>query len=278
LSGATVWLASYPKSGNTWLRAVVTAWRSGGPVDLSHLDGSIASSRWRFDEALGVPSSSMTPDEAELVRPRVDELLAATSERVPLLRKVHDGYFLGPAGEPIISSAATRCALYVVRDPRDVAVSLAHHSQRSLDWARRRLADPRAAMNVDASGLAPLLRERLGSWSEHVRSWVDETPFEVEVLRYEDCATAPVATFARALRFAGLEPIDEASVTRAVENASFDRLRAAEDRDGFVERPVTAPKFFRRGEAGGWRDELPPDLAAAIETDHGEVMARFGYR
>jgi hypothetical protein len=277
LKAATVWLASYPKSGNTWLRAVVTAWRSGGPVGLSGLDGSVASNRQRFDDALGVPSSSMTPDEVDLVRPRLDELLASAAGDAPLLRKIHDAYVLGPAGEPIVSSAATRGALYVVRDPRDVAVSLAHHSGRTIDWARRRLADPEAAMNRDARALRPLLRERLGTWSEHVRSWVDDAPFDVEVVRYEDCAAAPVATFARALRFAGFAPVDEPSVTRAVENATFDRLRAAEERDGFDERPPTAPSFFRRGQAGSWRDELPPDAAAAIEADHGEVMARFGY-
>jgi hypothetical protein len=109
-----------------------------------------------------------------------------------------------------------------------------------------------------------------------VCSWVDDTPFPVAVLRYEDCAVAPVETFAGALRFAGFD-IDEEAAARAVGHARFDRLRRAEEEHGFVERAPGAPSFFRRGRAGAWRDDLPADLAGAIAADHGEVMARFGY-
>jgi hypothetical protein len=277
VTAQTVWLASYPKSGSTWLRAVYTSCRSGGPIDLEALDGGpVAAARAPFDLALGIPSSSMTPDEVELVRPRVDELVSAGAE-APFLRKIHDAYFPGPAGEPIVSVAATRGALYVVRDPRDVAVSYAHHSNRPLEWARRELSDPHAGIGAEHDHLTRHLRQRLGTWSEHVRSWVDETPFPVEVVRYEDCAAAPVPTFARALRFAGLGPLADEAVAAAVEHASFDRLRQAEMEHGFRERHPDAAAFFRRGKPGSWRHELPAELAAGIEEDHAEVMQRFGY-
>jgi hypothetical protein len=276
VSAQTVWLASYPKSGNTWLRAVYTAWLTGAPADLDDLRGGVMPARRAaFDEALGVPSSSMTHDEVELLRPRADEVVAAEA-REPLLRKIHDAYLPGPAGEPIVSAAATRAALYMIRDPRDVAVSYAHHSGETLEWARRRLSDPGAAVNDRDDRLDPQLRQRLGAWSQHVCSWVDDTPFPVAVVRYEDCVLAPVETFAGALRFAGLE-VDEDAVARAVDHAAFDRLRRAEEEHGFLERPPSTPSFFRRGRAGSWRDDLPADLAAAIVDDHREVMARFGY-
>jgi aryl sulfotransferase len=276
MSAQTVWLASYPKSGNTWLRAVYSAWLTGAAADVNDLrGGAMAASRGAFDEALGVPSASMTPDEVELMRPRVDEVLAAGA-REPLLRKIHDAYVRGPAGVPLVSAAATRAALYMIRDPRDVAVSYAHHSGETLEWACRRLSDPGAAMSDRRDRLQPQLRQRLGTWSEHVRSWVDDTPFPVAVVRYEDCAAAPVETFAGALRFAGLD-VDEESIERAVDHARFDRLRRAEEEHGFVERAPGAPNFFRRGRSGAWHDDLPADLAAAIAEDHREVMARFGY-
>jgi hypothetical protein len=275
--GRIVWLASYPKSGNTWLRAVYTAWMEDGPIDLDALHGGmIASSRVQFDAALGLPSSSMTPEEIELVRPRADEVLAADADG-QLLRKIHDACFDGPAGEPIVSVAATSGALYVIRDPRDVAVSFAHHLGRDLAWAAAQLADPDAQVAGNDGALQDQLRQRLGTWSEHVRSWVDEAPFPVEVVRYEDCAAAPVETFTRALRFAGLDGVDEASVASAVERAGFGRLRAAEADRVFGERSTSGGSFFRRGEAGAWREELPPELAATIAADHADVMARFGY-
>jgi len=277
LIGRTVWLASYPKSGSTWLRAVLTAWRTGGPLDLNALDGGpIAAFREYFDVATGVPSSSLTPDEVELVRPRIDEL-AALEASEPLLRKVHDAYFAGPAGEPIVSVAATRAALYVIRDPREVAVSYAHHRGRTLGWAAGHLDDPDAAMSAEEDLLPVQLRQRLGTWSQHVRSWVDETPFPVEVVRYEDFAATPVPTFARALRFAGFAAVDEGSVAEAVAHADFDRLRRAEQEHGFLEQPPSAGDFFRRGESGSWREELSTELADRILGDHREVMSRFGY-
>jgi hypothetical protein len=277
VTAQTVWLASYPKSGNTWLRAVFTSWRPGRPLDLNALDGGpIAAIRWLLDDALCIPSSSLTPDEVELVRPRADEVVVAGA-REPQLRKIHDAYFSGPAGEPIVSVAATRAAIYMIRDPRDVAVSYAHHRGETLQWAQRHLADPQAAMSDEDERLLPQVRQRLGTWSDHVRSWVDETAFPVEVVRYEDCAAAPVETFARVLRFADLGPVDEERVAQAVANAAFHRLREAEERHGFGEQPPGAADFFRRGEAGSWRGELPAELAARIESAHGEVMARFGY-
>jgi aryl sulfotransferase len=277
VTARTVWIASYPKSGSTWLRAVLTAWRTGGPLDLNALDGGpMPAFREYFDVAAGVPSSSMTPDEVELVRPRVDELAAVEAGK-PHVRKVHDGYFHGPAGEPVVSVAATRAAVYVIRDPREVAVSYAHHRGRTQSWACRHLADPTAAMSGEQDVLSVQLSQRLGTWSQHVRSWVDETPFPVEVVRYEDFAASPVPTFSRALRFAGFADVDEAGVAEAVEHAGFDRLRRAEREHGFLEQPPAAKDFFRRGESGSWREELSAELADRIREDHREVMSRFGY-
>jgi aryl sulfotransferase len=277
VTARTVWLASYPKSGNTWLRAVCTAWLNEGPVDLNALVGTpIAASRDHFDVALGIPSSSMTPEEIDLVRPRVDELIAAEAAE-PHLRKIHDAYLEGPAGEPIVSVPATRAAVYVIRDPRDVAVSYAHGRGMSLERAQRHLNNPEAALSADDERLHAQLRQRLGTWSQHVRSWVDDTPFPVEVVRYEDFVAAPVETFGRALRSLGLADVDERRVDEAVARAAFERLRQAERDYGFHERVPGGADFFRRGEAGSWRDELPAKLAAQIRQEHGEVMARFGY-
>ncbi len=277
MTAQAVWLASYPKSGSTWLRAVYTSWRRGGPIDLNELDGGpMPATRSLFDELIGLPSSSMTPDEVDALRPRADEVRAANAAE-PYLCKIHDAFFRGPRGEPIVSQAASRGAIYVIRDPRDIAVSYAHHRGMPLAWTQRHLGDPRAAMSDRTDRLAPQLRQRLGTWSEHVLSWVDTAPFPVEVVRYEDCSASPVQTFARALRFTRLANVEDAAVADAVEHARFDRLRGAELERGFIEQPPGVDGFFRRGEAGAWRRELPTELAARIEADHAEVMTRFGY-
>jgi aryl sulfotransferase len=274
----TAWLASYPRSGNTWLRAVCTAWLHDGPVDVNALVGfPIASSRDCFDVELGIPSSSLTPAEIDLLRPRVDELVAANAAK-PHLRKIHDAYVTEPAAEPIVSLKASRAAVYIIRDPRDVAVSYAKSRGLSPVWAQRRLNDPSATLEGGDDRLHRQLRQRLGTWSQHVRSWVDVPHFPVEVVRYEDFACAPVATFGRVLRFVGFPEVDDARVEAAVERAAFDRLRRAEDDRGFAERSADAARFFRRGKPGSWQEELPAEVANRIRQDHCEVMARFGYR
>jgi aryl sulfotransferase len=278
-TGNTVWLASYPKSGNTWFRAVFTAWQTGQEVDLNQLGtkdtSSIASSRMRIEEGLGVVSSLLTADEVEQLRPRADDMADASYDS-PHLCKVHDALFRGSAGEFIVSVAATRCAVYVVRDPRDVALSYANHNQWDVARVVAEMNDENHCMSPGTSAPSNQVRQRLGTWSQHVTSWLNDAPFDVHVVRYEDCITDPVATFTTALRFAGFDA-DEASVAAAVDLTTFDRLAAQEATDGFRERPAGTGRFFRRGEAGGWHDELDADLAAVIADDHGAVMRRLGY-
>jgi hypothetical protein len=244
-------------------------------------DGPQSADAAVFERVLGVPIYLVTPGEIQLLRPRIDEVLDREGSDL-LFRKIHDALHAGPSGEPIVSAAATRGAIYIVRDPRDVAVSFAHHQSQSTDDASRLLS--RAAVRAKA-GLGPrmihrllgypLLPQYLGGWSEHVVSWVDEAAFPVHTVRYEDCLEDPQSAFGEAFRAVGLEISDE-RLQRAIESASFGNLRAQEEISDFAER-VGESRFFRRGEAGSWRDELPPEQARQIEADHSAVMTRFGY-
>lgn len=271
-----VWLASYPKSGNTWLRAVYTALSTHSAPDINTLDSSeISSSRWLFDRALGVRSSDLTAEETDLLRARVDELSAeqSASDR---WRKIHDALRAPGADGPIVSRTATRMALYLLRDPRDVAVSLARQTGRDLAWAVRHLGDSQASLESGPSSLPAQFRQYLGSWSYHVKSWTEQTWFPVHVLRYEDCVSDPVGTFGAAFSAAGLGAAQD-EIAEAVGRCSWRRLRAQEDETGFRENEYKGRPFFRRGIAGGWVDELGSELAAQVAADHHEVMARFGY-
>jgi aryl sulfotransferase len=271
-----VWLASYPKSGSTWLRSVYTALARRGDFRLNDLmGGAQPSGRAFFDTALGLRSSDLSFEEIDDLRPAADE---ATSARVSgdRWRKVHDALSVGPGGRPIVSPAATRAAIYLVRDPRDVVVSWAHHSGQSLQWSVEFICDPASALCDNPAYLGRQLRQKLGSWSGHVRSWVDQSFFPVHVLRYEDCARGPVRAFRRAFAAGGLQYSEE-EVGAAVEMASFERLRAQEQSEGFAERSARDIRFFRRGVAGAWQEELPAPLARRVANEHAEVMARFGY-
>ena len=119
-------------------------------------------------------------------------------------------------------------------------------------------------------------RQRLLGWSGFAASWLDQRDIPVHLIRYEDMLADTAATLLAALRFAGAEP-DQMRLGRAIAFASIDELRRQEAESGFREAPRKAGSFFRRGIAGGWRNDLSRDQIARIERDHGIMMDRLGY-
>lgn len=277
--GPLVWLASYPKSGNTWMRVLLAHYQGDGEeaLDLTTPErGGISSHRPHFDELLGIPSSDLTDDEVEVLRPDVFRALAAEADD-PVLVKVHDAHQATPAGAPLFPPEVTRAAVYLVRDPRDVAVSAAFHAGHGdLDRSIRRLGSPEHGI-----GGAPRrqLRQRLGSWSDHVRSWTGAVlPVPVVVVRYEDLVADTAGQLERVVdALGGRADAHAERLARAVARSSFDRLRAAEDEHGFRERTRRQQRFFRSGTVGDWRNHLTDAQAARVVADHGAVMAELGY-
>ncbi len=274
-----VWLASYPKSGNTWLRTVLTNYlpEAGGPASINALIGwSTASFRYTFDEFLGLPSSDMTPEEILRCRPLLHEALAEAMPP-PAFVKVHEACVRAPGGAALFPKSATAGVVYLVRNPLDVAVSYAHHDQRTIDRIVTHMNDPAANLvGKCPRGITNWLPAPMLTWSGHASSWLDQGELPVHVTRYEDMLANPRAAFGAIVRFAGLD-WDAARLGEAIGHAAFPRLRAQEEEFGFHEKQPTAPSFFRAGVAGSWRTALRPRQVRALVDAHGPVMERFGY-
>jgi len=270
------WLASYPKSGNTWLRAIIATLVAGRPADINHMLflGVNAGGRFPFDDALGIDSVGLSRDQETNLRPRAYEILAAEADR-PLYCKTHDAYQLTPAGEPLFPGAATRGAVYVVRDPRAVAVSSAEFAGKSVDETIAVMDHPGATYGGWTTRLSHHLRQLLLRWDEHVESWLD-APFPVHLVRYEDILADPHAAIGALAAFLGLG-CNSHTITMAVEATTFARLQAQEREAGFTEKPRQAAAFFREGKIDGWRRTLTREQAARIVASHGAVMRRLGY-
>jgi hypothetical protein len=158
-----------------------------------------------------------------------------------------------------------------------VAPSLASHRNTSIDDAIAFMNDRDAKFSANTTRQNLQFRQKLKDWSGHVTSWLDQTDIPVHLVRYEDLQIDTAAVLRRALQFAG-QPATDDELCCAVRFADFARLRQQEEEKGFREAPQQAgARFFRRGEAGGWRDELTPDQAARIVATHGAVMRRLGY-
>ena len=271
------WLASYPKSGNTWLRALLTNYLRDGeqPVALDELDGAgVAWSREVFDDCAGLESANLTPQQIDHYRPSVYEILAAESNG-PLFLKIHDAYTYNDDARPIVSKQATAGVIYLIRNPLDVAVSYAHHRHESVDRTIC-VMSREDAMLAGSDRPTDHLPQRLLSWSGHIRSWVDEADLNRHIVRYEDMIERPGETFAGIVGFFGLD-VDSDRVRKAVEFSSFSELQAQEAAHGFCERQPTAASFFREGRAGSWRRYLTDSQVRRLIADHHALMRRFGY-
>jgi hypothetical protein len=289
-----VWLASYPKSGNTWFRMLVANLHADRPADINDLagGGGTASARDRFDATMLFPSGLLTHDECDRLRPRLYAAIAhgaASDIAEPAERedrtddvrfiKTHDAWTLTRDDEPLLGDGGTAShALLIVRDPRDVAVSLAYHNNQTIDQAIAFMTRRNAAFCARDDRQHNQLRQQLPGWGGWNRSWLDQRDLPLRTIRYEDLQRDTARCLADALAFAQVET-QPGAVERAVRFAAFGELRAQEAAHGFREAPPKqrGGRFFRRGVAGGWRDELTPDQAARIAHDHAELMTRFGY-
>ena len=273
-----IWLASYPKSGNTWFRVFLSNLRgeTETPADINDLHATpIASARNLFDEALGVESSDLTLAEIDRLRPEIYAHIAAEADE-DLFMKVHDAYSITDSNLPMFPGSATRCAIYFLRNPLDVAVSFAHHSGWDYDTAIARMASHDSSFCDKQKKLHNQLRQKLFSWSGHVKSWTENTEIDVCMIRYEDMKQDPFPTFKRAVDFAGLS-FDAEDIEKAIQMSEFEKLRTQEKENGFYEKSPVSETFFRKGIIGSWREELKSDQVRRIIQDHKEVMHQFGY-
>ncbi|MDG4855153.1 MULTISPECIES: sulfotransferase domain-containing protein [unclassified Mesorhizobium] len=273
-----VWLASYPKSGNTWTRHFLHSLLKvlhgeAGAQSINNMGrfSSGEAGRWRYSAMVG---REITKDDKELIptlRPKVQVKLAEEAGGVAFI-KTHNALLMDE-GQPVINPAATAGAVYIVRNPLDVVISLSHHRGKPIDDTIDFMA---------CEGMRTVIGEKQvyeiwGSWSEHVYSWTRSPHPAIYVMRYEDMLAEPGKTFGGLARHLKMNP-SAAELDCAIEMSSFDSLQAQEKEDGFRERPEAATaNFFRSGRADQWRDVLTASQIDQIASKHEAQMQRFGY-
>ena len=270
-----LWLASYPKSGNTWLRAFLAnlVTNPEKPLPINDLPGHFLGDGFEihFEQIAGRKMSEIAPEELPDLRRRVHEWFAH-SRPDNVMVKTHNA-IMHVAGRPLITPSATAGAIYVIRNPMDVAVSFSHHFQISVDRAVESLGEKSAVLPPSAG----LVSQHISSWSHHVRTWTTAPGLPLHVMRYEDMARKPFPTFRALVEFLGM-PLDKERLRKAIRFTDFSELQSQEKKEKFVEsRPDGTVPFFRAGKVGGWRDLLNDDQVARLIADHADVMRDHGY-
>ncbi len=238
-----VFVTSYPRSGNTWTRFLVgNLVHTEEPVTFLTLERLAADMYTHSDRYL-----------RHLPRPRI---LKSHEVFDPRYKKV----------------------IYIVRDPRDVAVS--HYF-----WAIkiRSFNDQLPIRDFVPYWIEGNVWERVGNWGDHVTSWMstraDRSGFLL--LRYEDLIADPARELAKVAHFLGIDPTPE-QLARAIDLSTADRMRKLEEKQGkkWVQTRYHRQDlpFVRQGSSGGWKSVLPPQSVAQIEAAWARVMISVGYR
>jgi hypothetical protein len=268
-----VWFASYPKSGNTWLRFLLEAYRRSGVLDIN--DMRITTSDGGATIIQGVsplPFKDLGYRGEMLLRPAALMNLLARLSR-PTWVKTHFAN-VQPEGLPhCIPKEMTEKAVYVVRDPRSVFLSFSKFYRLPIEMT----ADAMSSEEFTIGGDGVFATQLLGSWSAHVASWVSEKNYPVHVVKYEDMIADAGKELTEVLEFLE-QDVDPEIVKLAVEAADIRKLSDKESADGFNESAgeIGSGTFFSGG-GTRWENELGPKYIARIEKDHGKVMRLLGY-
>nr|WP_298929420.1 sulfotransferase domain-containing protein [uncultured Erythrobacter sp.] len=279
-NGEIVWLASYPKSGNTWVRLLLGNLLGlkdddENPGDNFNPVTGISSDRFVFEYCVGLNSYELTRSEIDRVRADVYRMMVRDKPGLKYI-KAHDAFGWRPDGKALFPGDCSRGAVYMVRDPMDVAVSYAHHQGH--DAFDQTVAGMNDTTKFIGGGRKEQLHQFTGGWSRHYQSWAEQTEMPVCVVRYEDLRADTTRQLSRIAKFIGLEEADFAvSIEEAVEASRFDRLQKIEEEKGFAERPANSKRFFRSGRSGEGRETLPDELQNQIISNHADVMRELGY-
>jgi hypothetical protein len=243
-----VFLVSYPRSGNTWTRFLLgNLLYQNSPVTFSNIESRL-------------PEIYFNPDRfmRHLRRPR--------------LLKSHECF------QPHYPRV-----IYIVRDPRDVAVSFYHHNVKA-----RNIPDNYPMASFVPRFIAADFDRKFGSWRDNVLSWTTlrgDSP-DFLMLRYEDLQRDTVSVLAGVVAFlerCSFHNIDASgdALQRTIELSSPERMRTLEKQEAgswVLTKGTRADKpFVRSASSGGWNSQLAAESIAAIESSWGDLMQNLGY-
>ncbi len=272
-----IWLASYPKSGNTWIRILLSNYlnQEESPININKINASIiSSSRSIFDDYIPFLSSDLSLEEIDIIRPEVYKMISSESQELRYI-KTHDAYTTNKDEKNIFPKEVSKAVIQIVRNPLDIAVSFAHHSNISIEKSILNLNNNNLAFSSSSTRLTTQLRQKLLSWSNHYLSW-KEAKIPSLIIKYEDLLKNTELEFRKIILFIYGE-VDEAKLKKAVQDSSFSKLQQQENKQEFKEKPIDAKSFFRKGIAGSWKKDLTDEQVLTIINTNKEVMLELGY-
>ena len=277
-----IWVASYPKSGNTWVRSIISSliYTKDGIFDFTSIKKIDQYPQRRFLEYFTQDYNNIHEIKKHWI---------TSQERINLDNKIKffkthhlnckiDNY-------PFTNKKCTQATIYIVRDPRNLIDSVSNHFSKSLEESKKflltsKILSPGKEIELRGGNVITYL----GSWKEHYKFWTKDNE-NLLIIKYEDLIKNIHQEIDKIISFLK-DFIDfEVSDTKkenVIKSTSFEALKKMEDNGNFTESVFVngsnaKVKFFNKGPDNNWQNTLPKNIQIELENELKNELSELGY-
>lgn len=269
-----VWIASYPKSGNTWCRIFLARFLFN-IQNINAISIPIYSSKNFLEKESDIDISELT--DLELHQLRLDVFAnykPMNNKLFPV--KIHDCYQNNYASFPFLPSSHSLAVIYIVRNPFDLAVSFSRHLGVDFDKTIAIMNNSNYHLSLPAKKYLAQMPQWLNTWSNHVQSWLEQKNIPLLLIKYENLINQPFLEFSRILNFLKLKYTND-QLNDAIQFASFDNLSKQEKKYGFEEKSIHSDTFFHTGKSYYFKKYLSETQIKTIFEHHSKMIKHLEY-
>ena len=280
-----IWIASYPKSGNTWVRSLLSAYlyTENGIFNFNLLKKILKFPSKKYLEFF-------TKDFSDIKK--ISEYWIAAQNRINLYNE-NESIFLKThsalctlENNSFTNKANTQAVIYIVRDPRNVITSISNHFSFNIEESYNFMIDNNRMLVADKWGGKNFgIGEMLGSWSQHYKSWQNIKFAPILNIKYEnlinDTKNSLITIINFLQRFIEVK-VDNKKILKTVESCNFENLSKMEKKQGFDEAAYSEKSskkvdFFHLGEKNNWKNLLNSEMEKKIRTAFDKEMKELKY-